>query len=207
MSWKKNPASVWKLYCIIDKGFLRHKSPRKAAEVLFAEGADAVQLRFKNCPSGELAALAKKIQRLAARRKKILLINDRVDVALASGALALHAGEGDLPVPTTRRLLGKKGIIGKTVHGTAEARRAASGKIDYVSAGPVFPVPIKRKLKARGPDFIKKIKKCVSLPVFAIGGINKKNVKAVLESGADGICVMRGANQAKDLLKACKSRS
>jgi len=163
-----------------------------------------LQLRYKNIPSYELTRIAKKIRGFARKCGADLLINDRADVALASGASGVHIGEGDLPVRAARRLLGSKSIIGKTVHSRGEAKRADFEKVDYVSTGPIFSTPIKRTLKVRGPAFIKKIKKCVSVPVFAIGGINKKNVKSVLRGGADGICVLRGAKHARELLKACK---
>ena len=204
MSWKKNPASGWKLYCIVDSATQRSKDPVKSSCSLFADGADILQLRYKNYPSGELVRIAKKIQQSRKKRGKTLLINDRVDVALASGADGVHVGEGDFSTGVSRRLLGSSSVIGKTVHSAGEAKRAACCEIDYVSAGPIFSTPLKRGLKARGPRFIKKIKKCVSVPVFAIGGINKKNVKAVLRGGAYGICVLRGAKRAKELLKACK---
>ncbi|UCD55622.1 MAG: thiamine phosphate synthase [Candidatus Omnitrophota bacterium] len=207
MNWKKNPASSWKLYCIIDKNIIEGAaSPQNVAQALYAKGVDAVQLRYKNYPSYKLVRIAKNIQAIARKSKKALLVNDRIDVALASEAKGVHLGSGDLSFRTAHLLLNPKSIVGKTVHKIKEAKSAHFQKAGYVSAGPVFSTPLKKNLKKQGIGFVKKIKKCVSrqgLPVFAIGGINKRNVKAVLKTGA-GICVTRAIFEAEDLLKEIK---
>ena len=210
MNWKKNPASSWKLYCIIDKNIIQGASPERIAQALYAKGVDVVQLRYKNYPSYKLVRIAKKIQGIARKSRKALLINDRIDVALASGAKGVHLGSGDLSLRTAHFLLNPKSIVGKTVHKIKQAKKARNEKAGYVSAGPVFSTPLKKNLRKQGIDFVKKIKKCVSrptgtadLPVFAIGGINKRNVKAVLGAGA-GICVTRAIFEAEDLLKEIK---
>lgn len=203
MSSKKNPASNWTLYCIIDKDTIQGASPRKIAQALYSGGADVVQLRYKNYPSYKLAGIAKKIQRIACKYGKALLINDRIDVALASGAKGAHLGNGDISLRTAH-LVNSKGLLGKTVHKIKEAKKANSEKADYVSAGPIFSTPLKKNLKKQGIDFVKKIKKCTSGPVFAIGGINKGNVKAVLQGGADGICITRAIFEAESILKEIK---
>jgi thiamine-phosphate pyrophosphorylase len=204
MNSRKNPASNWKLYCIIDKAVIKSASPQKIAQALYAGGVDVIQLRYKNYPSYKLTRIAKKISRIARKHKKALLINDRVDVALASASGGVHLGSGDLSVPAARRLLNSKNIIGKTVHKIREAKKANSERPDYVSAGPVFSTPLKKNLKEQGTDMLKKIKKCAKSPLFAIGGINKRNVKAVLQNGADGVCVARAIFEVKGLLKEMK---
>jgi len=189
------------LYCILDGETIKQKNPVKTARFLFRNGADVVQLRYKNAPSYKLLSIAKKIAFVAKKNKKIFLINDRPDVALASGARGVHVGSGDLPIKTIRGLLGLGSTVGKTVHSAKEARKTRYEKLDYVSAGPVFSTPLKANLKPKGLGFIKKIKTCVSHPVFAIGGINSRNVKAVFASGADGICVTRSIFKIKKIVK------
>ena len=88
-------------------------------------------------------------------------------------------------------------MIGKTVHSVKDAKKI--GSVDYVGAGPVFRTPLKKNLKKQGMGFIKRIKKEVSVPVLAIGGINGKNAKAVIKSGADGVCVTRATKELKGL--------
>ncbi len=202
MSSKKKPALSWTLYCIIDGGVLKRKKPVNTARSLFKSGVQAVQLRYKNMPSREFLAIAKKIVPLAKKYGKLLLINDRPDVAFASAARGIHVGSGDMPIKTIRGLLKPKNIvIGKTVHALKDALNAEREKVDYVSAGPVFSTPLKKKLRPKGIRFIKKIKSRVSVPLLAIGGINSLNASTVFRSGADGICLTRALYEAGRITK------
>ena len=200
MSSKKNPALNWKLYCIIDAASAR-QNPAGVARALFKKGVGAVQLRHKNAPSYELIPIAKKIARISKKYRKAFIVNDRLEVALASGASGLHLGLGDMPLDTTHKLLGSGKIIGRTVHSLKDAKRLGHEKITYMAAGHVFPTPSKEGAKPRGIRFVKNIKGLSRVPVFAIGGINVENVKSVMGSGADGVCVVRAARRAKNLLR------
>jgi len=200
MNLKKSPGSKWIFYCILDPEALKLRDPVKTALFLFKSGADAVQLRYKNMPSHKLLGIAKSLAPLAKKYGKSLLINDRADVALASGARGVHLGAGDMTIKMTRRLLGPASVIGKTVHSLTGAKRAKREKIDYVGAGPVFATPLKRNLRPKGINFVRQIKKRVPVSVFAIGGINRRNVKNVLRSGADGVCVTRAAGDLKKII-------
>ena len=184
MKRRRKAAGNWKIYCLND-----NKTRLPAA-------ADAVQIRRKNMPSPELARIALEMKRSVDKIGSALIVNDRVDAALASGADGVHLGEGDLPVKSARRLAGKRLIVGKTVHSLREARAAAREKIDYVGAGPVFRTPAKKRLKGRGPDFIRKVALIVKRPVLAIGGINRNNAGSVLASGAKCLCLGRAAKDA-----------
>lgn len=205
MSWKKNPASSWKLYCVIDRNMLKEASIYKAAHYLYKSGADVIQLRLKNYPSQGFIRIAKTLQKIAAKRRKYLLINDRIDVALAAKAGGVHLGQGDMSPDTARFLLGSKPLIGNTVHSTVEARNLRMANIDYLSAGPIYFTPIKKHLRKHGAGFVKKIKSISSLPVFAIGGINTTNARKVISEGADGICVMRAIFKARNLRNIIES--
>ncbi len=192
MNWRKKTVSNCKLYCILDKNVLKGRSPQMMTKKLYRSGVDIIQLRYKNFPSYKLVGIAEVLARLAKKYRKTLIINDRVDVALASGAKGVHLGAGDFAVETARFLLGRKSIIGRTVHSVREAKLANKMKFNYIGAGPVFSTPLKKNLKKRGTGFVRKIKKISRLPVFAIGGINIKNAKDVLKAGVDGVCVARG---------------
>jgi len=206
MDSKKKLVSSWKLCCIIDRKMVKKSDPVRAAGILFKRGAGAIQLRYKNYPSAALAGIAKRIQALAKKYKRTLIINDRIDVALACGTGGAHLGKGDMGVKTARTILGSRAILGKTVHSVRELESIGLEKIDYVGAGPVFFTPVKRRLKSRGTAFIRKTKARSSCPVLAIGGINEKNVRRVIESGADGVCVTRAASSAKRILKQISNR-
>ncbi|MBL7155726.1 MAG: thiamine phosphate synthase [Candidatus Omnitrophica bacterium] len=194
----------WKLYCIIDRKLIKRRSPVKIAKALFKDGADIVQIRFKNFPSYRLLPIVKQIQKSASSCGKILIINDRPDVVLAAGANGVHLGSGDLSVKTVRRLLKPRSVIGKTVHSAKEAENTRFENVDYLGVGPVFKTPLKRYIKERGVNFVRKIGRLSPLPLFAIGGINKDNAKTVLAAGVRGICVARAISDAKTILKRKK---
>jgi len=199
MNLRKKRASNSTLYCIIDKEVAKKHNPESLAKILFRKGASVIQLRYKNRPSFELVRISKKIACIAKRNKKIFLINDRVDVALASAASGVHIGRGDMPVGLVRTLLPGGSLVGKTVHSVKQAKAAKKESVDYISAGPVFFTPIKKHLKKQGAGFIKKIKKTVSVPLFAIGGISRTNIRKLSGSAADGFCVARAALDIKGL--------
>jgi len=189
------------LYCILDGEMVKQEKLVNTARFLFKSGSGAVQLRCKNAPSYKVLRAAKKIRALAKKYGKTLLINDRPDVALASGADGVHRGAADMTVKAMRRLLGPSSVVGETVHSLTRARAASGKKIDYVGAGPVFATPFKRGLRPKGINFVRQVKKLVSVPVFAIGGIKLRNARNVLRSGADGVCVTRAAKDAKEIIK------
>jgi len=201
MNLKKNPAANWKLYCILEKEFLKTRNPVKMSDFLFRSGVKAVQLRYKNFPAYKLLGIAKKIKKLAGKYGATLIINDRVDVAAASGFSGVHLGSGDVPISLARFILEDKSVIGKTVHSINEAKRIRHEKINYVGSGPVFATPTKKNLKAKSARFPEEVKENLPFPVFAIGGINRKNVKKVLKRKIDGVCVLRGSLDAKGIIK------
>jgi thiamine-phosphate pyrophosphorylase len=124
-------------------------------------------------------------------RKAIFLINDRLDIALAVNADGVHLGQDDLSYQVARRLLGKKKIIGVTVHNVKDAKEAQKLGANYISASPIFKTKTKDDAgKPVGTTLLKKIKKEVSLPVLAIGGINLLNAARVIRAGADGLCAI-----------------
>jgi thiamine-phosphate pyrophosphorylase len=121
----------------------------------------------------------------------IFLVNDRVDIALGVNADGVHLGKDDLTYPVARRLLGKTKIIGLTVHTLKQAKDAQRLGADYLGVGPVFSTGTKpNAVRPVGIELIKRIKKEVSIPVIAIGGINLTNAPRVISSGADGLCAI-----------------
>ena len=152
-------------------------------------GVEVVQYRNKEACSLDLYAEARELRRLC--RKVIFLVNDRIDIALAVGADGVHLGQDDLPYWPARKILGKKKIIGLTVHSLAEAKSAKRLGADYLGVSPVFTTRTKADAgRPVGIKLIEQIKKKVSIPVIAIGGINLANAEAVIHAGADGLCAI-----------------
>jgi thiamine-phosphate pyrophosphorylase len=159
---------------------------------LIEGGASLIQLRDKHAAPREFYLEAAAALKIARANHARLIINDRVDIALALKADGVHLGQKDMPVAAARRLLGKEAIIGFSTHNSAQARLACALPVDYLAFGPIFqtstkenPDPVTGLDELRGLSAIKG-----SLPLVAIGGITLKNVIEVLKAGADAVAVI-----------------
>jgi len=154
-------------------------------------GIKTVQLREKGLPTHELYSFACELRKLTSDFKANFIINDRVDIALAVEADGVHLGWQSLPFGIVRKLLGFEKLIGVSTHNRQEALQAQDNGADYITFGPVFDTPSKAGLlKPTGVEEIQKLKNESDLPIVAVGGINEKNVEAVLDGGAGGIAVI-----------------
>jgi thiamine-phosphate pyrophosphorylase len=150
---------------------------------------EAVQYRNKYASAEEMYEEALQLRKLC--KNVTFLVDDRIDIALAVGADGVHLGQDDLPYGIARRLLGKKKIIGLTVHNLSEARKAQGLGADYISVSPIFKTATKKDAGIPvGLHLIEKIKRQIKIPVIAIGGINLSNAQDVIRSGADGLCAI-----------------
>ena len=169
-------------------------------DAVLANGVDIVQLRDKGMEAGEelehLAVLAD----AARRHGKLFAVNDRADVAHAAGAQVLHLGQGDLPVPAARAVLGEDVLIGRSTHADTEAAAAAvQDGVDYFCTGPCWPTPTKPGRYAPGLDLVRYTASLgTDRPWFAIGGIDAGNLDEVLEAGARRVVVVRAITEADD---------
>ncbi|MER5561592.1 thiamine phosphate synthase [Streptomyces sp. NPDC002506] len=169
-------------------------------DAVLASGVDIVQLRDKGMEAAEelehLAVLADACR----RHGKLLAVNDRADVAHAIGADVLHLGQGDLPVPAARAILGEGALIGRSTHAEAEAAAAAvEPGVDYFCTGPCWPTPTKPGRHAPGLDLVRYTASLATdRPWFAIGGIDAANLDEVLDAGADRVVVVRAITEADD---------
>ena len=163
----------------------------KIEEALMA-GVDYVQLREKNISSREYLLRARLIKELAKKYKVPLIINDRIDIALLSGADGVHLGTDDVPVKDARHILGEHAIIGATARNEIIAKQAQQDGADYLGSGAWFGTDTKKDAVPIEKDTYKKILKSVTIPSLAVGGINISNCSVPLECGADGIAVSAG---------------
>lgn len=162
---------------------------------LFAEsGATLVQLREKRAPALQFYEAAKAALAVAAERGVQLLINDRVDIALAVGAAGVHLGQDDLAPDVARRLLGNDAVIGYSTHSVAQAIEAAILPIDYLAIGPIFGTSTKENPDpVVGLEGLRAVRSAIgNLPLVAIGGITRENTAAVVEAGADSAAMISG---------------
>ena len=177
------------LLCLVTDRTLCGVSLVEKVAAAVSGGADAVQLREKDLPAGELLELARKL-RAVTQGKALLIINDRLDVALASGADGLHLPEASLSVRDARRVAPPGLLIGKSVHGLPAATRAAEEGADYVILGTIFPTASKPGAETGGLGLLSSVVSQVDAPVTAIGGIDSGNAASVMESGAHGVAVV-----------------
>jgi thiamine-phosphate pyrophosphorylase len=186
-------------------------------EILVAAGIDRVQIREKDLAATEISALARAALRSAAASARTagsgvrILINDRLDVALAEGAGGVHLGEQSLPVKDARSLVEKCDwaqdfLVGVSCHTVEAARSAAMDGADYIFFGPVFATPAKASFGSpQGLDRLAEVCRAVSIPVLAIGGISLANAAACIAAGAAGIAAIRLFQDAADPLAVIRT--
>ena len=173
-------------YLVTDSGLSRNGIFSDAEDAVKA-GCRIVQYREKDKSTKDMIKEAEQLKKVC-EGKAVFLIDDRVDVALAVDADGVHIGQSDIPFKTARRLLGNDKIIGLTVHDVEEALRAVDLGADYVGLAPIFHTDTKEDIHSPcGINMIKDIRKMVSLPLVAVGGIDKTNVVEVIENGADSV--------------------
>lgn len=154
-------------------------------------GVEVVQYRNKNAETRQMYDEAVRLREICRYSGSIFLINDRVDIALATKADGVHLGQSDMPCLAARKLLGQERIIGVTVHNLAEALQAESIGADYLGVSPIFQTATKPDAgKPAGISLIEEIRARVDIPLIAIGGINHSNASEVVGAGADGLCAI-----------------
>jgi thiamine-phosphate pyrophosphorylase len=190
------------LYVITDRQQSGGRPLLTVVEAALRGGARAFQLREKDLPPRELYPLAQEMRQLTQSYGARLLINDRVDVALAVNADGVHLTTASLPASIARQLLGPDRLIGVSTHNVAEAQAAERGA-DFLVFGPIFFTPSKAPYgQPVGLDALRAVRAAVELPVLAIGGIKKANIDQVLAAGANGIAVISAIIAADDPMAA-----
>ncbi|MFU2208401.1 thiamine phosphate synthase [Solidesulfovibrio sp. C21] len=187
------------VYLVTDRPALMGRELLDVVGRAVAGGATMVQLREKTAATREFVELARAVLGLTRPRGVPLIINDRVDVALAAGADGVHVGQDDMHPADVRALLGAKAIIGLSVTGEAEARAARGMPMDYLGAGPVFATATKKD--AGAPQGIPGLAAMLALsevPVVAIGAIKEANAREVMETGVAGVAVVSAICSAPD---------
>jgi thiamine-phosphate pyrophosphorylase len=196
----------WRLYVITDERVSRNRSHLEVAEAAIRGGADVIQLRDKTLESGKLYRIAVALRKITRAANIPLIVNDRLDIALAADADGLHVGQDDLPAAVARKLLGPGKLLGVSTETPEEAVRAEQDGADYVGVGPIFEA---RGTKAdagapKGPGMIAPIRGVCGLPIVAIGGIKAGNARSVREAGADAVAVISDIVGADEIAVAAR---
>jgi len=178
------------LYVILDRQFLAGRDELGIASQIIQGGARVIQLRDKQSKKGELLLVAQKLKELCSKLDVLFIINDYLDLAMAVDADGIHIGQEDLPLPVIRRALPIDKIVGCSVTTLSQATKAESDGADYIAVGSIFPTTTKKGATVVGVDTLKELKRTVSTPVVAIGGIDRDNIGEVVAAGADAIAVI-----------------
>lgn len=179
------------LYLVADIDCLAERSLEDTVAAAVRGGVTVVQLRMKSASTREFIRRARLLKSILAGPEVPLVINDRVDVALAAGADGVHLGHTDMPYEDAVRILGNAALIGISIENAGQAREAASMDLSYVAASPVFSTPTKTDTApALGLSGLRELRPLTQHKIVAIGGINESNALQVLEAGADGIAVV-----------------
>ena len=193
------------LYFITDStGFCEEEFLYRVEQALKG-GVTLLQLREKNKTTREYIALAEKVHRLAKKYNVPLIIDDRIDVAMAVDAEGVHLGQSDMPIDVARRILGNDKIIGATAKTVPQAVEAYQNGADNLGVGAIYPTTTKVKTVLTSVDTLKEIVKAVPIPVNAIGGLNKDNISVLKGSGIAGVCVVSAIMKADSPQKAAEA--
>ena len=193
---KKNLIKKFHLYAIVDRDSVKGDKIFKIAEAAVSAGADMLELRDKSSSAFEIIKTAGVLKKITKKYGVPLVINDRLDAALAIDADGLHIGRGDIDISLARTLMGRNKLIGVTIKNLKDAHEAKRKGADYLGVGPIFKTPIKPGIKPKGIRLLNAVKK-VNMPFFAIGGIDCANIKKLTERGFKRIAVIRALCKAK----------
>ena len=196
--------SIPGLYVIIDTQALKGRSHIEVAGQAIRGGAKTIQLRDKLQSKKELLPIAQELRNLCAEHNVLFIMNDYLDLALAGDADGLHLGQNDLPIKLARKLLPMDKILGCSTTTVAQAITAESEGADYIAAGSIYPTSSKETAKLIGLEGLSQIRKAISLPLVAIGGIAEDNTAEVLAAGADSVAVISAILQAESPEEAAR---
>jgi thiamine-phosphate pyrophosphorylase len=189
----------YSLYLVTDRGLARGRSTLDIVKAAVSGGVTCVQLREKDCSTLEFIEQALAIKNFLQAREVPLIINDRLDVALAVAADGVHLGQSDMPLEMAQKIAGPSMLVGISAESVQDAVAAEEGGADYLGVSPIYATPTKTDtappLELEG---LREIRKRVKIPLVAIGGLNKSNTAEVIRNGADGVAVVSAIIAADD---------
>lgn len=190
------------LYLVTDRNIMSPASLETAVEQAILGGCTMVQLREKDMPSDQLYRLAVSVKGVTDKYEIPLIINDRVDIALAVSSAGVHIGRHDLPAPIVRRIIPQNMILGVSASTLQEAEKAVFDGADYLGVGAMFPTGTKKDADIVSMETLLQIRRSVRVPIVAIGGIKKENASMFKAAGVDGLAVVSGIISQPDIRAA-----
>ncbi len=197
-----------RLYVILSSG-MTNKPVLEILQEVMLGGADAVQLREKAMPDSEFLALAKEFRKITSQANTLFIVNDRAEIAKETDADGLHIGQSDISISTARSIIGYDKILGVSTHNILQARKAQKEGADYLGVGPLFHTATKDYEPTAGINYLQEVRREITIPFVAIGGINAGNLHEVLSAGGLRVAVCSAiicSNHIQQATRALKSQ-
>lgn len=198
------PKIDYTLYLVTDQKLMSSSTIEESVTQAILGGCTLVQLREKDCSSKEFYETALKVREVTTRLGVPLIVNDRVDIALAVEADGVHVGQTDLPADVVRRIIGPDKVVGVSVGNVFEALAAVEAGADYLGVGALYATGTKTDAGITGLDELQRIRAATQLPIVAIGGINKETVPHFQGIGIDGLAVVSAIVAQPDVAEAAQ---
>ncbi len=192
----------YSLYLVTDRMRMSTRTLGEAVEQAVIGGCTSVQLREKDISALDFYALALKIKKITDRYGIPLIINDRIDIAMAAGAAGVHIGQWDIPADIARKVIGRDMLLGVSVGSVAEAIDAVKAGADYLGVGAMFPTGTKPDAGFVSMEELGRIRKAVDIPIVVIGGISRENAMLFRPMGVDGLAVVSAVIAQPDIKKS-----
>lgn len=198
------PSIDYTIYLITDRNAMSTKTVEESVEQAINGGCTLVQLREKNISSRDFYNTAKRVREITDKYQVPLIINDRVDIALAVDADGVHVGQKDIPAKSVREIIGKDKIVGVSASCLSEALIAAKDGADYLGVGAMFRTDTKKDADILTMEELYNIRKFVDIPIVVIGGIDKTTIPRFFGMGIDGLAIISAIVSQKDITKSAK---
>jgi thiamine-phosphate pyrophosphorylase len=204
--WSHRLAGALSVYVLTDRKLSGGLSEQDVVRHAIKGGASAIQLRWKDGPLREAVSVGRELKSICAEYDVLFVVNDRLDLAMAIEADAVHLGEDDLPVPDARQLVGDSMILGYSPADLSEVEWAFESGADYLGVGPVYGTSTKDDAgEAVGIERMREVRRLTDRPFVGIGGIHAGNAAPVIEAGADGVAVISSVVAQPDIESAARS--
>lgn len=198
------PKIDYSIYLVTDRDLMSTETLEEAVEQAINGGCTLVQLREKDCSSLDFYNTAVKVKEITDKYNVSLVINDRIDIALAVDAAGVHVGQSDIPAAIVRKVIGEDKILGVSTGCLEHAIKAQKDGADYLGVGAMYATGTKKDAKHTSIEELKKIRENISIPIVVIGGINKERIKDFEGIGIDGLAIVSAIISQKDITKATK---
>ncbi|OPJ62960.1 thiamine phosphate synthase [Clostridium chromiireducens] len=194
----------YSIYLVTDRDLMSTETLEEAIEQAILGGCTLVQLREKDCSSLDFYITAVRVKEITDKYNVPLIINDRLDIALAVDAAGVHVGQSDMPATIVRKIIGEDKIIGVSTGSLEQALKAQEDGADYIGVGAMYATGTKKDANPTSMEELKKIRENISIPIVVIGGINKDRVRDFENMGIDGLAIVSAIIAQRDITEATK---